>query len=453
MNISLESKSPVSSVITMNIEKGDYEKGVKKAINTFCSKAQVPGFRQGKIPFGVGKKMYGEQAKMEEINKVISDNLSSFIEKEQLEVLGSPLPIEDQEALDIANEENYVFKFEVALRPKVEVSLDKDDKIPYYNIEVSDDQVEKEIEELAQRAGAPQPVDSYEDKDILRGILAELDENGQPLEGGLTIDSASLMPTYMHNEEQKELFKGAKTNDVIVFTPSEAMGEAEVASILKLSKEEAAKHKGKFSFQVNEVSRFMPAQINQELFDQVFGKDEVKTEEEFKSKVKETIQERSKGDSDYRFFIDLQEYTTKKAGNIDVDTEILKRIAKNNQQDEKDEFNEEGFETALKSLKWQIIVEKLLKDKDVKITEEDIKKMAVDAARYQFAQYGMGNVPEEYIEQYAQKMLSDQANASSIIDRCADSKFADTYKEVVTLEKKTITTEEFKKLFESEEAK
>ena len=306
MNITFEKTGNVTGVLTLNIEKADYEANVKKGLQTAQKKVQMPGFRPGHVPAGMVKKMYGTQIKAEEVQKLISEKLYAYIQENNLDVLGEPIAHDDQ--VDIEKDDNFVLHFDLGLAPEMNVELSSNDTVDYYDINVTEEMVDAQVKRMAQQAGHPENVQSYEERDILRGILAQLDENGQPVEGGIVVESASLMPTYFKNDEQKALFNGAKVNDILVINPSKAYegNEAEVSSLLKVKKEEVAQYTGDFSFQVNEISRFVPAEINQEFFNAVFGEGAVEGEEAFRAKVKEGIQAQHVLDSDYKFLLDLR---------------------------------------------------------------------------------------------------------------------------------------------------
>ena len=450
MNISLEKVGNVNAVITVNMEKADYEDNVKKALKSFSHKAQIPGFRPGKVPVSLVKKMYGTQAKAEEVNKLLSDKLFAYIKENNVNMLGEPLPSEKQEAQDIENQDDFTFIFDIALAPEFTATLSAEDKVTYYDIEVSDDQIEEQVKQLAQRGGHPEVVESYEDRDILRGVMAELDENGQPKEGGLVVEAVSLMPTYFKNDDQKAIFNGAKKNDVITFNPSQAYegNDAEIAALLKMKKEEAANYKGQFSYQVEEISRFVPATLDQDFYDQVFGEGVVNNEEEFRAKVKEGLATQHTAESDYKFLIDVRAYMENKVGTLEFPEELLKKIMKANNPDKEESFVEENFAKSIEELKWHLIKEQLVKANEIKVDDKEVKATAIQVTRFQFAQYGITNIPEEYLEQYAAEMLKKKEQVNGLIERCIDNKLIVALKEVVTLEHKNISVEDFGKLFD-----
>ena len=449
MNITFEKTGNVTGVLTLNIEKADYEANVKKGLQAAQKKVQMPGFRPGHVPAGMVKKMYGTQIKAEEVQKLISEKLYAYIQENNLDVLGEPIAHDDQ--VDIEKDDNFVLHFDLGLSPEMNVELSSNDTVDYYDINVTEEMVDAQVKRMAQQAGHPENVQSYEERDILRGILAQLDENGQPVEGGIVVESASLMPTYFKNDEQKALFNDAKVNDILVINPSKAYegNEAEVSSLLKVKKEEVAQYTGDFSFQVNEISRFVPAEINQEFFNAVFGEGAVEGEEAFRAKVKEGIQSQHVLDSDYKFLLDLRAYCEAKVGEVEFPNEVLKKVMLNNNKEKGEAYVEEHFDASINELKWHLIKEKLVKANDIKLEQADVKAAAVEAARMQFAQYGMNNVPVEYLENYAEEMLKNKQQAQQLIERSIETKLVAALKNVLNLNHKAVSAEEFGKLFEN----
>ena len=443
MNITLE-QSGVSALVSLKMEKADYQDAVKKELKNIAAKAEMPGFRKGKVPAGLVNKRFGTEVKMNEINRLVGENLQKFIEEKKLSVLGEPMMSEQQQAQDIENQDDFEFKFDIALAPEFKIELTDKDQLTYYDVEVSEEQVDEQVKAFAQQAGHPEEVQEYADRDILRGALAE--------QGGISLDSVSLMPSYFVSDDQKKLFEGAKVNDVITFNPSEAHGEAELAALLKLDKEEAAKHTGKFTFQVSSISRFVPAAYDQDLFDRVFEPGTVKSEEELRAKVKELIQSQYNQDADMKFLIDVRKYTEEKVGKLEFPEALLKRFMKLQNADKGEEFVEKNFEKSLEELRWHLIKEQLVEANKVTIDQKDVKEAALQTARIQFAQYGLTNVPEEYLENYANEMLKDRNQMNAFVDRSVNTKLAAALKEVVKLEHKSISFEDFAKFFEAENA-
>ena len=317
-------------------------------------------------------------------------------------------------------------------------------------IDVTEDMVNNQVKAYTQRNGKYEKVDVYEDKDMLKGLLAELDENGNTKEGGIQVEGAVMMPSYMKNDEQKAIFANAKVNDVLVFNPHTAWegNAAELSSLLKIDKEEAAEMKSNFSYQVEEVTRFVEGELTQEIFDQVCGKDVVKTEEEFRAKVKEVIANQFVADSDYKFLIDARKMLMEKVGKLEFPDALLKRIMRMNNQDKDEKFVDDNYDKSIEELTWHLIKEQLVKANDIKVEQEDVVNMAKEATRAQFAQYGMMSVPEDLLENYAKEMLKKKESVEGLVNRVVETKLASALKSQVKLNNKTISAEEFNKMFE-----
>ena len=451
MNVSFQNIDKVSGLLTVKLEKADYQEKVDKSLKTFRQKAQIPGFRKGMVPMSLVKKMYGKSVIAEEVNKLLSEKVYDYIKSNNVNMLGEPLPNEEkQQVIDFDTMEEFEFVFDIALAPEFKAEVSNTDKVDYYTIEVTDEMVENQVKAYTQRNGKYDQVSAYEDNDMLKGLIAELDENGNTKEGGIQVEGAVLMPSYMKNDEQKAIFANAKVNDVLVFNPNAAYDghDAEIASLLKIEKEAAAEMKSNFSFQVEEITRFVPGDLNQELFDQVFGKDAVKTEEEFRAKVKEGIAAQFVADSDYKFLIDARKMLMEKVGKLEFPDALLKRIMLLNNKEKGEEFVAENYEKSVEELTWHLIKEQLVKDNEIKVEQEDVINMAKDATKAQFAQYGMMTVPEDILENYAQEMLKKKENVDGLVGRVVEAKLATALKAKVILNNKTVSMEEFNKMFE-----
>lgn len=450
MNIQFDKVGNVSAELTIRMEQADYEAKVNKSLKDFCQKAQMPGFRKGKVPMSLVKKMYGTQAKAEEVNKLLQDTLFNYIKENHVNMLGEPLGSEKQEPQDIEKQDDFIFIFDIALAPEFSVELSAADTVDYYDILVDDEMITKQLDALRQQAGHPEDVEEYADRDILRGTLAELNEDGMPKEGGVVVEIASLMPQYFKNEDQKKAFEGAKKNQIVSFSPNAAYegNETELSALLKVEKDDVKNHLGNFSFEIHEISRFVPAELNEDFFEKVFGKDTVKNEEEARAKVKESIQNLQLNDSDYKFLLDVRAYLENKVGALEFPDELLKKIMKANNKDKGDDFVENNYAKSIEELKWHLIKEQLVKAHEIKVEDKDVKASAVQAARYQFAQYGMNNIPDEYLENYAQEMLKNQEQVQGLVERCIDQKLTEVLKGVVTLNHKEISSQDFAKMFE-----
>ena len=448
MNISLQNVDKVSAVLTVQIEKADYQEKVEKSLKTLRQRVNMPGFRKGMVPMALIKKQYGTSVLVEEVDKLMQEKVGEYIRENNVNMLGTPLPKENN--VNFETDENFEFSFDIALAPEFTVELSNNDTIDYYDINVTDEMVDQQVKMYTQRTAKYDKVEEYQDNDMLKGLLAELDENGNTKEGGLQVEGAVMMPTYMKNDDQKAIFNGAKTNTVLVFNPATAFdnNEAELASLLKIKKEEVADVKGNFSFQVEEITRMVPAELNQELFDQVFGKDTVKSEEEFRAKIKEGIAVQFEADSNYKFLMDVRDYLTKRVGKLEFPDALLKRIMLLNNEEKGEAFVAENYEKSIEELTWHLIKEQLIAANEIKVEQADVLNMAKEATRLQFAQYGMLNIPEEMLENYAKEMLKKKESVESLVNRAVESKLAAALKEKATLNHKSVTMEEFNKMFE-----
>lgn len=451
MNVSFQNIDKVSGLLTVKLEKADYQEKVDKSLKTFRQKAQIPGFRKGMVPMSLVKKMYGKSVVAEEVNKLLSEKVYDYIKDNNVNILGEPLPNEDkQPVIDFDTMEDFEFVFDIALAPEFKAEVSSSDKVDYYTIDITDEIVESQVNAYTQRNGKYDKVSVYEDNDMLKGLIAELDENGNTKEGGIQVEGAVLMPSYMKNDDQKAIFANAKVNDVLVFNPNAAYDghDAEIASLLKIEKEAAADMKSDFSFQVEEITRFVPGDLNQEIFDQVLGKDVVKTEEEFRAKVKEVIASRFVADSDYKFLIDVRKMLMEKVGKLEFPDALLKRIMLLNNKEKGEEFVAENYDKSVEELTWHLIKEQLVKANEIKVEQEDVIKMAKDVTKAQFAQYGMMSVPDDVLENYAQEMLKKKENIDGLVGRVVEAKLAAALKAQVTLDNKTVSMEELNKMFE-----
>ena len=305
---------------------------------------------------------------------------------------------------------------------------------------------------FASRAGHYDKVEEYQEHDMLKGDLRELDENGNTKEGGITVEGAVLMPEYIKVDDQKKLFDGCKLGDIITFNPKKAYPESdiEVSSLLKIKKEEVAGMNSDFSFQITEISRYVKAEVNQALFDQVFGDGAVKDEKEFRDKIAEGLKQQFAVDADFKFIQDVRKYMEDKVGALTYPDALLKRVMLNNNKDKGQEYVDKNYDMSIKELTWHLIKEQLVAANGIKIEDADIKETAKEAARAQFAQYGMNNIPEEYIDNYATDMLKKKEYIDSFVDRSIDRKLTEALKKVVKLNEKTATLDEFNKLMQGE---
>ncbi|WP_455051106.1 trigger factor [Hoylesella nanceiensis] len=450
MKVSFENQDKVNGLMTIIVEESDYKEKVEKSLKDYRKQANIPGFRKGMAPMGLIKKQYGEYLKLDAINKVVGEELYKYIKDNKINMLGEPLPSAKQEAQDLEKEPPYTFYFDIAVAPELKVELTSKDKLPYYDIKVDDATVDKQVDIFASRTGQYVKAEEYQKNDMLKGDLRELDEKGNTKEGGITLEAAVMMPEFIKVEDQRKLFDNAKLGDVIVFNPRKAYpdNDSEIAALLKIKREEVVQHEGDFSYQITEISRFEKAEVNQALFDQIYGEGEVKSLEEFRTKIAEGIKEQTVTDCDYKFLLDVRSYLEGKVGKLTFPDEILKRVMLLNNKERGEEFVEKNYEASIQQLTWHLIKEQLVEANKVKIEDKDVREAAKETARIQFAQYGMIQVPEEYVDNYVTEMFKKKENVDAFVDRAIDLKLIEALKKVVTLETKEVTLDEFNKIVE-----
>ena len=445
MNIQFEAPDKVNGLMTITMETADYQPEVEKTLKDYRKRAQIPGFRPGQAPMGMIKRQFGTSVKVDVVNKLLGEKLYGYVQDNKIHMLGEPLPSEQQAQLDFESDQPLVFKFDIAVAPEFEAKLSGKDKVPFYNITVDDKLIDQQVEMYQSRAGHYDKSETFdpEQRDMLKGDLREVN-------GTIEVADAVLMPQYMKVEDQKKLFEGAKLGDIITWNPRKAYPESdvEVSSLLKIQKDEVKDHEGDFTFQITEISRFVKAEIGKELFDQTFGEGTVKDEKEFRQKIADQISTQFKSDSDYKFLLDVRAHMEKKVGKLEFPEAILKRVMLNNNKDKGADFVEKNFEASIKELAWHLMKEQLVSAQGIKIEDADLKETAKEAARAQFAQYGMSNIPDEYLENYAQEMLKKRENVDGLVDRAVDVKLTAALKNVVKLDEKEISLEDFQKMLQ-----
>ena len=451
MKISFDCADKINGLLTMTIEPADYQEKVEKTLKDYRKKAQLPGFRPGNVPMGLIKKQYGTAVKVDEVNKLLGEKLYEYIRENKIQMLGDPLPnTEKQQPQDFEKEGDLTFVFDIAVAPEFEAKLSGRDKIAYYTIAIDDKMIDQQVQMYASQAGEFTKAEVFSGNDTLTGDLRELDEKGNTLEGGITTESGMIMPAYIKEDKQKKLFDGCKPGDIITFNPKKAYpdNDAEVAALLKVDKEKVKDLTSDFSFQITEIRHFQPAEVNQALFDRVFGEDAVKSEKDFREKIAEQLKAQFAGSSDYKFMLDVREHLEKKVGKLEFPEALLKRIMINNNKDKGEKYVEENFEGSIQELKWHLIKEQIVAAQKIEVKEEDLKEVAKSAVRSQFAQYGMSNIPEDVVENYATEQLKKRENIDNLVDRAVDLKLTEVLKTVVKLDEKSVTLDEFNKLME-----
>ena len=450
MNISFENADKINGLLTITVEQADYQEKVEKTLKDYRKKANFPGFRPGMVPMGMIKKQFGPQVKVDEINRLLGEKLMEYIRDNKIQMLGEPLPSDKQEQQDLATDGPFTFVFDIAVAPEMKAELTAKDKLTFYKITVDDKLIDDQVQMYCSQAGEFVKGEVFSGNDTLTGDLRQLDKKGNTLEGGLTTDSAMVMPAYIKDEAQRKLFDGCKAGDIITFNPKKAYpdNDAEVAALLKVDKEQVKDLDSDFSYQVTEIRHFQPAEVNQALFDRIFGEGTCKDEKEFRQKISEMLEAQLVQNSDWKFLQDIRQSLEKKVGDVQFPEALLKRVMLQNNQDKGADYVEKNFEGSIRELKWHLIKEQIVEAAGIKVEDDDLKTVAKDAIRQQFAQYGMQNVPDDVLENYAAEQLKKRENLDNFVDRAVDLKLTQAVKGMVKMTEKSVTLEEFNKLIQ-----
>ena len=448
MKSTLNKIDEVNGTIVIELEKADYQEKVNKSLNQLRQRAEIPGFRQGKVPKSVIQKMYGKSVLIDEINKIIADELGNFVKENKLKILGEPLAdnsVENQ--VDLDKDETYKFHFNVGLTPNFDLKLE-DVEQTYYNVELEDDLLDKQIDSYKQNFGTYIKVEEDAiETDLIKGTLTEV-ENGEVKTDGIVVENAVLMPSYLKDETIKSSFIGSKLGDAIVFNPKTAYdnNEAEIASLLQRTKEEIKDINPDFRFDINEVTRYKEAELNQELFDRVIGEGVATTEDEFREKVQDQILKQFKPGADHLFIHEMKDIIVEKMAEVEFPEAFLKRWLLESNEERNEEQIEKDFPLILDDLKFHVVKQKIVEDNDIKIEFKDIEALAIEVARAQFAQYGMSNLPDDVLQNYSKSLLEKEESIQNLYEKATEDKVIEWLRKNVNVVEKTVSSEEFNKI-------
>ncbi|HRW21826.1 MAG TPA: trigger factor [Bacteroidales bacterium] len=448
MNISRENIDEQNAILTVNLTKEEITPEVDKILKDYRKKAQIPGFRPGMVPMGMIKKMYGNAVLVDELNKKVSESLQNYFVEEKLDLLGDPLPSEDQDNIDIENQDVYDFKFDIAISPEFELNLTKRDKIDYYVIDVNKKMVDEYIENLQNRYGNFVEAEKADENSLMKGELIQIDSENNILENGIKKEDASISLKVVKDEKTKKELIKSEIGQIIQFDLKKALpNESELAALLDIDKSKIENLEGNFQITISEIKNFVPAELNEEFFQQSIGDEEVKTEKEFRDKIKAEIQSYLETDSKYKFMLDARSKLINKL-KLPMPEAFLKRWVIATNKNLTDDQLENEFPRFLEDLQWMLIKSKLAKDNEIIVAPEEIKEEAKKSVENQFKQYGMSYIPNEYLEKYADEILSKEEERKQIYDKVLDNKIIDYIFETVKLNEIKVSQEEFKKLFE-----
>lgn len=449
MNVTLQNTDAVSGRLTVSVEENDYKEKVLADLKKIGRNNQIPGFRKGHVAIGELQRRFGRQVTSDVINELVYDAVTNYIKENKLNVLGAPVPVEVKE-LDLKNQKDFTFEFDLALAPELDIKVDKDEKIPYYNIEVSDAMISEQDAAFRKRFGAQVPGEEVESDALVKGAIMQLNEDGTVKEGddAIQVVSGILAPMYFVDKDEAAKFVGKKVGDKVVFNPRKACGDnvAELASMLNIDKNRTAEVQGDFEMTISEIIVVRPAEDGEEFFTNVFGKDRVHNAEEYKAALKDMIATELSGNSDMVFSFSARKYFLDKYGNMELPAAVLKRWLISRNESLNEENIDEEYSKMESDLKWQLIKERIAGLLGVKIEEADLMAQAKVLAARQFAQYGMTNMDDETITNFAKNILDDKNYRGRLIEQVGDVKFYTALKQAVTLEESTVSLDEFKEI-------
>lgn len=449
MNITKNQIDDLNATIKIELGKEDYAGRVEKALKDYQKKVVVNGFRPGKTPMGIVKKMYGKSLLVDEINKVLGESLNNYIKENNLQILGEPLPNETEQKELNLEDEQFEFFYDIVLSPEVNAKLSKREKIPFYTIKVDDEMIDKQIESICKNNGNLLPVDEIEGTEYLKGELIELDADGNEKEDGIKNEDASMSVYHMKDEEAVNAFKGKKAGEEVKFNAAKAFpNKTDFAAMLGVSKENAEKAGENYCFIIKEIKRYVDAEVNEELFTKLYGEGAIKDVADFRAHVKADIEKQLKGHSEYRFTIDAKEKLVKKNEEVVLPEAFLKRWIVAVNENMTPEEVEKDFGGYRDEFKWQLVKSAIVKEYGVKVEADDMKKEGRQIAAAQLQQYGLYGLTDEQLDGFAAKLLDDEKQRQHLYERALDNKVFEVIRENVKLEEQEISMADFEKLFQ-----
>jgi len=448
MNITREHADDLNATIKLEIVPEDYQLRVNEILSDYKKKVHLDGFRPGKVPMGLIRKMYYKPVLVEEVNKLISESLSKYFVEEKLRILGEPMPSDKTaETIDWDTQSGFDFYFDIALAPEFDIELSAKDKIPYYSIKIDKKMKDSYIDGIARRHGSFETVKQIETGEEM--VTGKLEQNLPGSDGDLVIEKANFSLGVMKDEKIKKSFLRKKIGDSVTFDLRKAFpNDSEIAGILKIDKEKVQEIQGDFNFLIEEISRFVNASIDQQLFDQVFGKDAIKSKEDFEKEIEKDIRKNLDQESELRFTVDARDLLVKKMNLKLPEDFLLNWLVKSNEGKYTREEIEKDFDQFKKDLEWQLIKDKLVENASLKVEEPEILNYAKQVTLGQFMQYGLTNIPDDQLEHYAREILAKKEERQKLVDKLLEDRVIEHIKQQVKIEDKKISADDFNKLYE-----
>ncbi|MDR2291858.1 MAG: hypothetical protein LBE11_00085 [Prevotellaceae bacterium] len=444
MNITKQDIDETGALIKVQIVKSDYEEAVKKSLNAYRRKAEIKGFRPGMAPMTLVQKIYGHSIFVDEIEKIIIKSLEKYIEDENLKIMGEPVPCEDeQKQIDFDNKTDFEFVFEIGYAPKYELKIDKTIKVPFYNINIKDSDINKQVDNIRYNHGKMEKVETIDETSLITFDI------NQDCENAVKIEDAIISIKLLETQEQKKHFLGLKIDDTITIDINEFYTKDEdKAALLRMKKEELNAVNPKFNFTLKTIKNYKEADINQDLFDTVYGKDTVKNKEEFLQKITDSIRKTYEEESNYKFSVDVRKKLIEKAALKFPETFLKKWLLLSNANNIAAEEINKNFESFINGLTWQTIRDNIVKENNIEVEDVDIKNIALITTRRKLMQYGLNNLSENQIEEFTQRIMNDKRQYNDIVEMTLNNKVFEYLKTAVQLDEKNINIEDFDNLQE-----
>ena len=448
MNITQEKVDDLNAIIKIKLTPEDYTEQYDKKLAEARKQVTEPGFRPGKVPMGMIKKKFGQSILADELNKMINDKLYSHISENKLNVLGNPIPSDAHTTFDKWEAGNdFEFGYKIGLAPEFEIKPSSKDKVTLHKIKVDKATIDKQIEDFTKRYGTMGEVDKSKKGDMVFGEFVQLDDKDKTLAEGITAKSTVSVPMIEDEKIQKK-FVGLKKGDKLVIDPKTvSKGDADLAAMLHIKKDELETATGNFSFTVEEIKRLEAAPLNQELFDKIHGEGNVKNEKEFRAKIEEELSVAFVNDSDRLFQKSLADHFVNKLKLELPDTFLKEWIQTSNEKDVSMEEIEKEYPQYSNQLRWQLIENKVIQENEIKVEVDEVKEYVKGMLIQQYAQYGMPTPDDEALEANAMQVLQNQDETKKIFDYLYKNKVSDFFKNNVKIQEKEVTQEDFIKLF------
>lgn len=445
MEITKKELDELNTEVTIELAPEDYEKQVTDILKDYRKRVTMPGFRPGKVPFGMVKKMYGKSVLAEELNKILSQKLHEYITENELQVLGQPLPNESEDNKIDLESDSFKFTYDLGISPEFDIKLSDKDKFDYYKITIDEELIDKYVRDVAKRYGKVEQVDEAGEDDMLQGTFRELDSKGNLVEGGIE-NTSTIAIEYIEDKKAKDKLIGLKLEEKIKVNPADvSRGPGDTAQMLGISKSRADKLKTDFEFSVEKIYRMTPHAADKELFDKVYGPGEVKSETEFRQRISEELEKNLEVDANRKFYKDLSEKLINKL-KLQLPEDFLKRwLEASNEELDKEKIEEEWDDIA-DSIRWQLIESKIMRDNKVEVQHKELVDKAKELIKAQMEQYGQTDVPEEQLDAMAANILGNEEEVKRVHEQVLDEKLINFYKGTVTLKEKEISFDDFVKL-------